>query len=145
MGMFDRYNPKLPCPLCGARTADYQGKSGPCGLFEYNEGGSIYQAGADDVPSVVWGSGAALPDVFNFYDGTCTECGFGGIRGLGYAEQGTWVRSELDTDGWSATRVHAECAICDACDSSIDVKPHMAGAYCNSCKRFVALVGPSAA
>lgn len=39
MGMFDYYKTKITCPVCGSDEL-WQGKSGPCGLYLYEQGNS---------------------------------------------------------------------------------------------------------
>lgn len=38
MGMFDTYHVTLTCPLDGAELADWQGKDGPCALYDWAPG-----------------------------------------------------------------------------------------------------------
>ncbi len=93
MGMFDWFVPQPPlaCPKCGTALSRWQGKSGPCVLFEWVQGlrSPARQLMDNDVaatPAVR--DRSVLPPDFELYT-TCSGCSTW-IEALGSCEQGTW-------------------------------------------------------
>lgn len=93
MGLFDYFVPKPPvaCPACGAALAGWQGKSGPCALFEWVQGqrSPVRQLVDDDAaatPAVR--DQAVLPPNFELYT-TCLACSTW-IEALGSCEGNVW-------------------------------------------------------
>jgi hypothetical protein len=111
MGMFDWYEPQPPirCPKCGVTLAAWQGKSGPCALFEWVQGHRAPRRQLVDEDVAM--SPAALedfflPDDFEVY-AECSTCETW-VEAHGSCDAGIWTRVELVNpleppglpDGW---------------------------------------------
>src|SRR5262249_1461659 len=96
MGMFDWYQPRPPlaCPKCGAELRGWQGKSGPCALFEWVQGlrAPARQDGDDE-----WALAPAerekfaLPEDFELYT-SCASCNLW-VEALGSSGAGVWTQT----------------------------------------------------
>lgn len=100
MGLFDYYEPisSYACPVCGTPQLEWQGKSGPCGLFVFREGvpGAVEQRVDDDCRLPVEElSNQRLPDEFFIYAHDCDCLFFTELRCI--ASDGVWQSSELFT------------------------------------------------
>jgi hypothetical protein len=98
MGMFDWYKPRpqVKCPRCDSTLAGWQGKSGPCGLFEWVQGvaSPARQLVDDDCAATVEVREATrLPDDFRIYT-FCNPCQTL-VEALGSCERGVWIRVDL--------------------------------------------------
>src|SRR3954469_9451146 len=98
MGMFDWYEPRPPlgCPRCGAELKGWQGKSGPCALFECVQGIRVpaRQLVDDGVAlSQAEREPLALPDAFEIYT-KCVSCN-AWIDAHGSCEGGIWTRANF--------------------------------------------------
>ena len=99
MGMFDWYEPQppLPCPKCGSALTGWQGKSGPCGLFEWIQGRrspSRQLVDEDIAISEAQRDKLVLPEEFELH----TDCGTCGtwVEAHGWCDAGIWTRVNLD-------------------------------------------------
>jgi hypothetical protein len=98
MGMFDYYEPvpSLSCPVCGHALTEWQGKSGPCGLFIWRQGytAPIGQSVDDEVKlSSEELSQWRLPAEFDLYSYDC-PCPFP-VDAIGRTQDGVWMVTEL--------------------------------------------------
>ena len=98
MGMFDWYEPRpeVKCPRCDSTLAGWQGKSGPCGLFEWVQGVASppRQLVDDDCAAAIEVREATrLPDDFEIYT-FCNACQTL-VEALGSCERGVWIRVDL--------------------------------------------------
>lgn len=91
MGMFDRYEPRpgLCCPTCGLSLSEWEGKSGPCWLYQWVQGRAAPANRSDDDDS----ASLRLPDDFEIYC-WCESCS-NWIDALGSCEGGVWTRVDL--------------------------------------------------
>lgn len=98
MGMFDWYEPRPPlqCPHCNATLTGWQGKHGPCDLFEWVQG---WAAPARHLVDDQWSAsdsaraGLRLPDAFELHT-ACDACKTW-VEALGSCERDTWTRTSL--------------------------------------------------
>jgi hypothetical protein len=99
MGMFDHYRPtpQIACPICGASNLEWQGKSGPCALFIWEQGHAapVDQIGSDDFKlppekRATW----RLPERFEIY-AQCRCPTF--LTAVGFTIQGVWTQTEILT------------------------------------------------
>src|SRR4051812_13111685 len=93
MGLFDYFVPTPPvtCPACGAMLTGWQGKSGPCVLFEWVQGqrSPVRQLVDDDAAATPAVRGQAiLPPDFELYT-TCQACSTW-VEALGSCEGDVW-------------------------------------------------------
>lgn len=98
MGMFDWYEPRpaIICPRCGAALSGWQGKCGPCALFEWVQGLAwpARQLVDDEcAASDLVRSATRLPDEFDVYT-SCNACKVW-VEALGSCDQGIWTRVDL--------------------------------------------------
>jgi len=96
--MFDWYEPRpaVQCPRCDATLAGWQGKDGPCDLFEWVQGSaSPARQLVDDEWSASDSARARLhlPDAFELHT-ACDACKIG-VEALGSCEDGVWTRVSL--------------------------------------------------
>jgi hypothetical protein len=98
MGMFDWYQPRpdVHCPQCGAGLSGWQGKDGPCGLFQWSSGVAsptgqlVEDECATDAPER---EKLRLPDEFDLYT-ECDACK-AWIDARGSCSDGAWSRTDL--------------------------------------------------
>ena len=98
MGMFDWYEPRpaLSCPSCGSVLTGWQGKSGPCALFQWVQGcaSPTAQLVDDDAAcSDSFRDAARLPEDFELHT-SCDSCETW-IDAVGSCERGVWTRVDL--------------------------------------------------
>lgn len=98
MGMFDWYEPRpaVNCPSCGSPLAGWQGKSGPCCLFQWVQGSlsPTTQLVDDDVAcSDAVREATRLPDDFEIHT-ECDSCKTW-VEAQGSCERGVWTRVDL--------------------------------------------------
>src|SRR5689334_4440239 len=98
MGMFDWYVPKPPvrCPHCSTALTGWQGKDGPCALFEWVQGQvSPSRQLVDDEGTIsdAERSEVRLPDEFELY-APCNTCN-GWVEAYGSCEDAIWNRFDL--------------------------------------------------
>ncbi|MGK3998580.1 hypothetical protein [Sorangium sp. So ce1024] len=98
MGMFDWYTPVPPlaCPRCRATLDGWQGKDGPCGLFEWVQGvPSPPRQHVDEecALSAPDRERFRLPERFEIYT-DCEQCS-AWIEAEGSCEGDVWSRVEL--------------------------------------------------
>jgi hypothetical protein len=112
MGMFDWYQPRphLKCPACSDALSGWQGKDGPCGLFEWTQGYVSPKAQLVDDECALTPPERTrfrLPDQFALYT-SCASCERW-IEAHGSCDAGVWNRTDLIRplaspgvpDGWS--------------------------------------------
>ena len=115
MGMFDWYEPRpaLSCPSCESLLSGWQGKSGPCGLFQWVQGSPspTTQLVDDDVAcSDAVRDATRLPEEFEIHT-ACESCKTW-VDALGSCERGVWTRVDFLNplehpglpDGWMSVR-----------------------------------------
>ena len=98
MGMFDWYEPRPPlaCPKCNATLGEWQGKSGPCALFEWVQGlrTPARQVVDDDAAlTPAEREQFVLPDDFELYT-TCDSCDLW-VDAQGSCDAGVWTQTAL--------------------------------------------------
>lgn len=98
MGMFDWFEPRppVPCPRCNSTLAGWQGKDGPCELFEWVQGcASPARQLVDAERSLTDSARAALrlPDTFELHT-ACDNCKTW-VKALGSCERDVWTRTSL--------------------------------------------------
>jgi hypothetical protein len=98
MGMFDWYQPTptLKCPQCQGDLQGWQGKAGPCGLFEWVQGHAHPSRQLVDDEVTMDSSelvGLFLPEEFELYT-SCESCQTW-ISAHGWCECGTWTQVAL--------------------------------------------------
>ncbi|WP_437569981.1 hypothetical protein [Sorangium sp. So ce542] len=98
MGMFDWYTPapQLACPRCGTTLDGWQGKDGPCGLFEWVQGTpSPPRQHVDEECAIAARDRERfrLPAHFEIYT-ECERCR-ARIEAEGSCEGDVWTRLEL--------------------------------------------------
>jgi len=98
MGMFDRYEPMPPvrCPYCGFEIKEWQGKEGPCALYNWRQGVATpvalgFDETADEQCLEVK---HRLPEVFWFYP-SGVGCRYCPTAGIGRTQEGIWVSTTL--------------------------------------------------
>ena len=98
MGMFDWYQPRpgVPCPQCGAILSGWQGKDGPCGLFEWTfavASPTAHLVEDERAINPAERENLRLPDEFDIYT-RCDACG-ASVDAHGSCTDGTWTRTDL--------------------------------------------------
>lgn len=96
MGMFDWYVPEPPlaCPKCSTVLHGWQGKSGPCLLFEWMQGDRAPSRQLVDEPaSEPVRTTVTLPNDFEIHT-SCTSCGVW-IQAAGACENDVWTRVDF--------------------------------------------------
>jgi hypothetical protein len=76
MGMFDTYEPDPPvkCPICGEELLFWQGKDGPCCLFEWRQHIATPVKWDVEEPRDLTSIKTRLPPQFEIITG-CWKCG----------------------------------------------------------------------
>lgn len=98
MGLFDWFVPQPPmaCPNCGTVLTGWQGKSGPCVLFEWVQGqrSPARQLVDDDAAATsAVRDRSVLPPDFELYT-TCAVCSIW-VEALGSCERDIWNRTDF--------------------------------------------------
>lgn len=148
MGMFDTFNPRLPCPKCGNKTEGYQSYDGPCILYVFTEG--LPELTMHDVPDDCtpnknpYGHGElGLPDEFNMNYGSCVKCGCGvggGLLATGYLVDGIWIKSKYNTGPHKCQKVDDGIGVCLDCNMTVEFAKNSVAAMCEKCHNLCEII-----